>query len=101
MFVEPPIATSRAIAFSNASRPAIERGSTEASSFSYHCLAISTTVRPASTNSDRRAAWVASVEPLPGRARPMASVRQFIELAVNMPEQEPQVGHAERSISPS
>ena len=30
--------------------------------------------------------------PLPGRARPMASVRQFIELAVNMPAQEPQVG---------
>src|SRR5699024_4328388 len=30
-----------------------------------------------------------------------ASVRQFIELAVNMPEQEPQVGHAERSMSSS
>ena len=30
--------------------------------------------------------------PLPGRARPMASVRQFMELAVNMPAQEPQVG---------
>src|SRR5690606_31269220 len=41
---------------------------------------------------------VASREPLPGRPRPMASTRQFIELAVNMPEQEPQVGHAERSI---
>src|SRR5690606_12070153 len=27
------------------------------------------------------------------------SVRQFIELAVNMPEHEPQVGHAERSIA--
>ncbi|CFE03724.1 Uncharacterised protein [Bordetella pertussis] len=37
--------------------------------------------------------------PLPGSARPMASVRQFIELAVNMPEQEPQVGHALRSTS--
>ena len=30
---------------------------------------------------------------------PSASVRQFIELAVNMPEQEPQVGQAERSIT--
>ena len=30
--------------------------------------------------------------PLPGSAKPMASVRQFIELAVNMPAQEPQVG---------
>ena len=37
--------------------------------------------------------------PLPGRDNPSASVRQFIELAVNMPEQEPQVGQAERSIT--
>ncbi len=29
---------------------------------------------------------------MPGSDRPSASVRQFIELAVNMPEQEPQVG---------
>ena len=29
----------------------------------------------------------------------MASARQFIELAVNMPEQDPQVGQAERSYS--
>jgi hypothetical protein len=43
--------------------------------------------------------WVASVEPLPGSDRPMASVRQFIELAVNMPEQEPQVGQAFCSIA--
>jgi hypothetical protein len=35
---------------------------------------------------------------LPGSARPSASARQFIELAVNMPEQLPQVGQAERSI---
>ena len=32
--------------------------------------------------------------PLPGNAMPRASHRQFIELAVNMPEQEPQVGQA-------
>ena len=32
-----------------------------------------------------------------GQDRPSASVRQFMELAVNMPEQEPQVGQAERS----
>ena len=37
--------------------------------------------------------------PLPGSASPSASVRQFIELAVNIPEQEPQVGQAERSYS--
>jgi len=51
------------------------------------------------TKSFSRSAWVASSEPLPGRARPNASVRQFIELAVNMPEQEPQVGQAERSMA--
>jgi hypothetical protein len=101
VLVEPPIATSSATAFSNALREAIERGRTEASSFSYHCLAMSTTSRPARSKSARRAAWVARVEPLPGRARPIASVRQFIELAVNMPEHEPQVGHADRSMSPS
>ena len=56
---------------------------------------------PALLNSARRASDVASVEPLPGSASPIASVRQFIELAVNMPEHEPQVGQAERSISPS
>ena len=41
-----------------------------------------------------RAACVASVEPLPGSDRPSASVRQFIEFAVNIPEHEPQVGQA-------
>ena len=54
---------------------------------------------PASKNSSLRSAWVARMEPLPGSDRPSASVRQFIELAVNMPEQEPQVGQAERSIA--
>src|ERR1700735_5766919 len=54
---------------------------------------------PASTNSRLRSAWVASVEPFPGNDRPSASVRQFIELAVNMPEHEPQVGQADRSIT--
>ena len=44
-------------------------------------------------------AWVASVDPLPGSDSPSASVRQFIELAVNMPEQDPHVGQAERSTS--
>ncbi len=62
-------------------------------------MAKSTTSRPASTNSPFRAAEVASVEPLPGSERPSASVRQFIEFAVNMPEQDPQVGHADRSMS--
>src|SRR6201996_9798376 len=58
-------------------------------------------VAPACSNSLRRAECVASVVPLPGSARPIASVRQFIELAVNMPEQEPQVGQADSSMSSS
>ena len=62
---------------------------------------ISAISAPARSNRPRRAAWVASVVPLPGRARPIASVRQFIEFAVNMPEQEPQVGQADSSISSS
>ncbi len=58
-------------------------------------------VRPASRNSSLRAACVASVEPLPGSDRPRASVRQFMEFAVNMPEHEPHVGHAFSSTRPS
>src|SRR6476659_2189654 len=54
---------------------------------------------PASTNRRSRSACVASVDPWPGRDSPSASVRQFIELAVNMPEHDPQVGQAERSIT--
>jgi len=60
---------------------------------------MSTEMRPASRNSSRRSEWVATTVPLPGRDKPRASVRQFIELAVNIPEQDPQVGQAERSIS--
>ena len=103
MFVEPPIAMSSAIALANAAGVAIARGSTDASSCSYQRRASSTTVRPASRNSSRRAACVASVDPLPGSARPSASVRQFIEFAVNIPEHDPQVGHADcsTSVSPS
>ena len=33
---------------------------------------------------------VATIVPLPGRASPIASFRQFMELAVNIPEQHPQ-----------
>ena len=37
--------------------------------------------------------------PLPGRPMPKTSVRQFMVLAVNRPEQEPQPGQAQCSIS--
>ena len=36
---------------------------------------------------------------MPGSERPMASVSEFMELAVNMPEQLPQPGQAQRSSS--
>ena len=54
---------------------------------------------PARLKSCSRSACVATTVPLPGSERPRASVRQFMELAVNMPEHEPQVGQAERSTS--
>src|ERR1700744_269890 len=54
-------------------------------------------VRPALRNNCSRSTWVATREPLPGSASPIASVRQFIELAVNIPEHEPQVGQAASS----
>jgi len=99
--VEPPIAMSTRIAFSNAGLVAIAFGSTEASSSSYQRLASSTTSLPAVVNRSLRAAEVARVEPLPGRASPITSSRQFIEFAVNMPEHDPQVGQAFCSISSS
>ena len=55
-------------------------------------------MRPAASYNALRAVCVASVEPLPGSARPSASVRQFIELAVNIPEHDPQVGQAASSM---
>ena len=60
---------------------------------------ISTIRRPASKNNSLRSLCVAKTEPFPGKANPNASAKQFIELAVNIPEQEPQVGQAERSIA--
>ena len=54
---------------------------------------------PARLASRMRADSGAGMVPLPGRAMPMASVRQFMELAVYMPEQEPQVGQALSSYS--
>jgi hypothetical protein len=98
VLVEPPMAMSSVMAFSNA-LVATLRGSTLSSFLLVVARARSTIRWPASTNRRLRSAWVASVEPLPGSERPSASVRQFIELAVNMPEQEPQVGQAERSMT--
>ena len=56
---------------------------------------------PAALASAMRAACTAGIVPLPGRPMPSASVRQFMELAVNMPAQEPQPGQAHSSSSSS
>lgn len=97
--MEPPIAMSSVIAFSKLSKFAMPRGVAVTSSSSYQRRASSTMVRPARRKSSLRPVWVASIEPLPGSARTSASARQFIELAVNMPEQEPQVGQALSSVA--
>ncbi len=60
---------------------------------------MSTILLPASKNKFFLSAWVARVLPLPGKLRPNASVKQFMEFAVNIPEQDPHVGQADSSSS--
>ena len=59
---------------------------------------ISITAIPAFFASWIRAEYTAGIVPLPGNAIPSTSHRQFMELAVNIPEQEPQPGQAFCSI---
>ena len=54
----------------------------------------SITFMPACFAKRIRSEYTAGTVPLPGRAMPRPSERQQMELAVNMPEQLPQVGHA-------
>ncbi len=61
----------------------------------------SMTAMPAALARRRRAEYTAGTVPLPGSARPSTSARQFMELAVNMPEHEPHVGQAAHSIASS
>ena len=50
------------------------------------------TAYPASFARRIRAEYTAGIVPFPGSPIPIASVRQFMEFAVYIPEQEPQVG---------
>ena len=59
----------------------------------------SMTCIPASFASLMRAEYGAGMVPLPERPMPMTSVRQFMEFAVYMPEQEPQDGQTFSSYS--
>src|SRR5699024_6800094 len=54
-------------------------------------------VEPACSKRRRRKEGVANVVPLPGGAKPKASVRECMEHGVNIPEAVPQVGQAEPS----
>jgi len=92
VFVLPPMAISRMKALSIASRVTMSRGLSPS-------RASATARMPACRQSRRRAGSTARIVPLPGNPRPIASVRQFMELAVNMPEQEPAPGHAAHSSS--
>ena len=58
------------------------------------CNANSTARRADARQNSLRSSDKANKVPLPGKARPSTSQRQFMELAVNIPEQEPAPGQA-------
>ena len=62
-------------------------------------LYISITAIPACFARRIRSEYTAGIVPFPRSPIPSASVRQFIELAVYIPEHEPQVGHTLFSYS--
>jgi hypothetical protein len=49
---------------------------------------------PAVLASLTRCEYTAGIVPFPGNATPIASHKQFMEFAVNIPEQLPQLGQA-------
>ncbi len=94
VLVEPPKAMSTVIALAKASAVMIAEGLMPFSTSSMTCI-------PASFASRIRSAQTAGTVPFPGRPIPRTSVRQFIELAVNIPAQEPTPGQAQPSASRS
>ena len=89
-FVLQPSAMSTVSAFSKACAVMMSLGLMSIASSSI-------TFMPAFFAKRMRAAYTAGMVPLPGSAMPSASERQFMLLAVNMPEQEPQPGQASSS----
>ncbi len=85
--VEQPRAMSRVSALWKAASVRISRGRMSRFTSSMICM-------PVCLASRSRADMTAGMVPFPRRAMPIPSVRQFMELAVYMPEQEPQVGQA-------
>ena len=86
LLVEHPRAISTVRAFKNAFSVMMSLGRIF---FSY----ISITFMPACLASFIRSEYTAGMVPLPFSPMPSTSVRQFMLLAVYIPEQEPQVGH--------
>ncbi len=94
VFVEQPKAISTVKAFSKACLVKISRGQIFLSINSIICI-------PAFLASLILLAVTAGIVPFPGRPMPIVSVKQFIELAVNIPAQEPQPGQATSTRSSS
>ena len=92
LLVEQPSAMSTASAFRTASFVIMSLGR-------MFCFSRSITAMPACFARRRRSEYTAGTVPFPFNPMPRASVRQFMELAVYIPEQEPQVGHAFSSNS--
>ena len=92
VLVEQPRAMSTVSALWKAASVMMSRGRMFFSTRSMICM-------PACLARRSRADHTAGMVPLPRKPMPMASVRQFMELAVYMPEQEPQVGQALFSYS--
>ncbi len=100
VLVLPPMAMSRIMALSNDSVVQISRGSRPCPSpFLSYSKTISTIRRAACWKSFLRSSLVAKSVPFMGKAMPRASHRQFMLLAVNIPEQEPHVGQPKVSSS--
>ena len=89
--VDPPTAFNIVIAFSNDSNVKISRGLILSSSNCVHALPVSYTIFPLLSSSAGGLA-------LPGNAIPIASEIDAIVLAVNIPPQDPALGHAVFSI---
>ena len=87
VFVEQPSAMSTVSALLNAAGVMMSRGRMFFSTSVIICI-------PACLARRRRAEYGAGIVPLPGSPMPSASVRQFMEFAVYMPEQLPQDGQA-------
>ena len=94
LFVLQPMAMSIVRALWKASAVMISRGRIFFRTSSMICM-------PACFARRMRSEYTAGMVPLPGRPMPSTSVRQFIELAVYMPEQEPHVGQVFSSYSSS